>query len=73
MRIFRIVGASGVAAFLAFVHPIRRPLFRDRSTEPVQRCRDATTRGIRTEKHELGVRLEYDPEGGGPYVPEEEK
>jgi hypothetical protein len=24
-------------------------------------------------EHELGVRLEYDPEGGGPYVPEAEK
>jgi hypothetical protein len=24
-------------------------------------------------EHELGVRLEYDPDGGGPYVPEGEE
>jgi hypothetical protein len=24
-------------------------------------------------EHELGVRLEYDPDGGGPYVPTVEK
>jgi hypothetical protein len=24
-------------------------------------------------EHELGVRLGYDPDGGGPYVPEAEK
>jgi hypothetical protein len=24
------------------------------------------------QEHELGVRLEYDPDGGGPYVPEAE-
>ena len=24
-------------------------------------------------EHELGVRLEYDPDGSGPYVPEDEK
>jgi hypothetical protein len=25
------------------------------------------------EEHELGVRLEYDPDGGGPYVPNVEE
>jgi hypothetical protein len=50
VRIFAttIVGAPDVAAFSAFVYPIQRPLFRNRSTEPVQRRGDATTRRIRT-------------------------
>lgn len=48
LRIFRIVGAPGVAAFFGVRPTDSPPRFRNRSTEPVQRCGDATTRGIRT-------------------------